>query len=142
MVGERHRHEHVHAAQQTPVSGGRENDVTMIYFHGALRRFRMRIIKALLMLLFLAPMLATAEPNPESSFLRIQRDGSREAVALQTVIAKYVPASGAKGVEIDLVAVVHIGEKAYYERLNKEFEKYDTVLYELVAPEGIKPPKS
>jgi len=102
----------------------------------------MRIIKALLVLLFLAPTLAAAEPNPESSFLRIQRDESREPVALQTVIAKYVPASGAKGVEIDLVAVVHIGEKAYYERLNKEFEKYDTVLYELVAPEGIKPPKS
>ena len=97
----------------------------------------MRIIKALLVLLFLAPTLAAAEPNPESSFLRIQRDESREPVALQTVIAKYVPASGAKGVEIDLVAVVHIGEKAYYERLNKEFEKYDTVLYELVAPEGI-----
>ena len=102
----------------------------------------MRIIKALLVLLFLAPSLAAAEPNPESSFLRIQRDERREPVALQTVIAKYVPASGAKGAEIDLVAVVHIGEKAYYERLNKEFEKYDTVLYELVAPEGIKPPKS
>jgi len=102
----------------------------------------MRIVKALVVLLFLAPTLAAAEPNPESSFLRIQRDESREPVALQTVIAKYVPASGAKGVEIDLVAVVHIGEKAYYERLNKEFEKYDTVLYELVAPEGIKPPKS
>ena len=101
----------------------------------------MRIIKALLVLLFLAPTLAAAEPNPESSFLRIQRDESREPVALQTVIAKYVPASGAKGVEIDLVAVVHIGEKAYYERLNKEFEKYDTVLYELVTPEGNKPPK-
>jgi hypothetical protein len=67
----------------------------------------MRIIKALLVLLFLAPTLAAAEPNPESSFLRIQRDGSREPVALQTVIAKYVPASGAKGAEIDLVAVVH-----------------------------------
>ena len=102
----------------------------------------MRIFKALLVLLFLAPTLAATEPNPESSFLRIQRDQSRAPVALQTVIAKYVPASGAKGVEIDLVAVVHIGEKAYYERLNKEFEKYDTVLYELVAPEGIKPPKS
>jgi len=101
----------------------------------------MRIIKALLLLLFLAPTLAAAEPNPESSFLRIQRDESREPVALQTVIAKYVPASGAKGVEIDLVAVVHIGEKAYYERLNKAFEKYDAVLYELVAPEGNKPPK-
>jgi hypothetical protein len=122
--------------------GGRENDVTMIYFHGTLRSSEVQIIKALLVLLFLAPTLAAAEPNPESSFLRIQRDESREPVALQTVIAKYVPASGAKGVEIDLVAVVHIGEKAYYERLNKEFENYDTVLYELVAPEGIKPPKS
>src|SRR6478609_234975 len=80
----------------------------------------MRIIKALLLLLFLVPTLAAAEPNPESSFLRIQRDQSREPVALQTVIAKYVPASGAKGVEIDLVAVVHIGEKAYYERRAEE----------------------
>src|SRR5436190_1589980 len=93
----------------------------------------MRIIRALLVLLFLAPTLAAAEPNPESSFLRIQRDESRDPVALQTVIAKYVPASGAKGVEIDLVAVVHIGEKAYYQRLNKEFEKYDTVLLGVVA---------
>jgi hypothetical protein len=101
----------------------------------------MRIIKALLVLLFLAPTPAAAELNSGFSFLRIQRDESREPVALQTVIAKYLPASGAKGLEIDLVAVVHIGEKAYYERLNKEFEKYDTVLYELVAPEGIKPPK-
>ena len=101
----------------------------------------MRTIKALLVLLFLAPTPASAEPNQESSFLRIQRDGSREPVALQTVIAKYVPASSTKGVEIDLIAVVHIGEKAYYERLNKEFEKYDAVLYELVAPEGIKPAK-
>src|ERR1044071_9779787 len=102
----------------------------------------MRFITTLLMLLFLAPTPAAAEPNPGSSFLRIQRDESREPVALQTVIAKYVPVSGGKGVEIDLVAVVHIGEKAYYEQLNTEFEKYDTVLYELVAPEGSKPSKS
>ena len=101
----------------------------------------MRIIKALLVLLFLAPTLTAAEPNPEASFLRIQRSENREPVALQTVIAKYVPDSGVKGVEIDLIAVVHIGEKAYYQGLNKEFEKYDAVLYELVAPEGNKPPK-
>src|SRR5690349_12029449 len=101
----------------------------------------MPVIQALLVLLFLAPTLAAAESNPESSFLRIQRDESREPVALQTAIAQYVPASSAKGVEIDLVAVVHIGERAYYERLNKEFGNYDAVLYELVAPEGNKPPK-
>lgn len=33
------------------------------------------------------------------------------------------------------------GERAYYGRLNKEFEKYDAVLYEIVTPEGNKPPK-
>jgi hypothetical protein len=97
----------------------------------------MRIIKALLVLVFLLPTLATAQPSPES-FIRIERDGNREPVALQTVIAKYVPA-GSAGVEIDLIAVVHVGEQAYYRRLNREFEKYDVVLYELVAPEGTRP---
>jgi hypothetical protein len=101
----------------------------------------MRIIKALLVLVFLLPTLAAAEPTPESRFIRIQRGENREPVALQTVIAKYAPISGEKGIEIDLVAVVHIGEQGYYQRLNKEFEKYDAVLYELVAPEGFKPPK-
>ena len=101
----------------------------------------MRIIKALLVLVFLLPTLAAAESTAESRFIRIQRDENREPVALQTAIAKYVPISGEKGIEIDLVAVVHIGEQGYYRRLNKEFEKYEAVLYELVAPEGVKPLK-
>ena len=100
------------------------------------------IFKALLVLACLIPILPAAGAdfrNPE--FIRIQRNENRDPVALQTAIAKYVPAGGEKGAEIDLVAVVHIGEQAYYERLNKEFEKYDALLYELVAPEGNKPPK-
>jgi hypothetical protein len=100
------------------------------------------IFKALLVLACFIPTLPAVGadfPNPE--FIRIQRNENRDPVALQTAIAKYVPAGGEKSVEIDLVAVVHIGEKPYYERLNKEFEKYDAVLYELVAPEGNKPPK-
>ena len=100
------------------------------------------IFKALLVLACLIPILPAAGADySEARFIRIQRNENREPVALQTVVAKYVPASSEKGVEIDLVAVVHIGEKAYYERLNKEFEKYDAVLYELVAAEGNKPPK-
>jgi hypothetical protein len=98
----------------------------------------MRIIKALLVLVFLLPTLATAQPSPES-FIRIERDGNREPVALQTAITKYVPVGSATGVEIDLVAVVHIGEQAYYRRLNRELQKYDAVLYELVASEGTRP---
>jgi hypothetical protein len=99
------------------------------------------IFKALLVLACLVPTLPAAGADSESRFIRVQRNESREPVALQTAIAKYVPASSQQGVQIDLVAVVHIGEKAYYERLNKELEKHDAVLYELVAPEGNKPPK-
>jgi hypothetical protein len=100
----------------------------------------MRTIKALLVLIFLLPTVARAQPTPES-FVRIERDGNREPVALQTAIARYVPVSNTLGTEIDLVSVVHIGEQAYYRRLNREFEKYDLVLYELVAPEGTRPTK-
>lgn len=98
---------------------------------------RLIIKSALLGLILLLPTLASAQTTTESRFLRIQRDG-REPVALQTVIAKYV---GERGVEVDLVAVIHIGEQSYYRQLNKEFEKYETVLYELVAPEGTRPIK-
>jgi len=42
---------------------------------------------------------------------------------------------------VDLVGAVHVGDKAYYEELNKLFETYDVVLYELVAPEGTRIPK-
>lgn len=100
------------------------------------------IFKVLLVLACLSLTLQAAGADSESSFIRIQRNENRDPVVLQTAIAKYVPAGGQQGVAIDLVAVVHIGEKAYYERLNKEFEKYDAVLYELVAPEGNKPPKA
>jgi hypothetical protein len=99
------------------------------------------IFKTLLVLACLIQTLPAAGADSESRFIRIQRNENWDPVALQTAIAKYVPAGGEKSVEINLIAVVHIGEKAYYERLNKEFEKYDAVLYELVAPEGNKPPK-
>jgi len=99
------------------------------------------MLKALFVLAYLIPTLPAAGADfRNSEFIRIQRNENRDPVVLQTTIAKYLPAGGEKSVEIDLVAVVHVGEKAYYERLNKEFEKYDAVLYELVAPEGNKPP--
>ena len=47
----------------------------------------------------------------------------------------------ARDVVVDLIGAVHVGEKAYYEALNKQFEDYDAVLYELVAPEGTRVPK-
>jgi hypothetical protein len=74
-------------------------------------------------------------------FLRIRRDAKEQPVALETAVVRYVPASGEGGVEVDLVSAVHIGEKAYYDKLNELFDRYDVVLYELVAPEGTRIPR-
>lgn len=91
-------------------------------------------------------------------FVRLlERKG--EPQSLQTAIVSYRPAakkppnegsSGEKSegsagqnsenlpenLQIDLVGVIHIGEQAYYEQLNRILRSYDVVLYELVAPEG------
>jgi hypothetical protein len=74
------------------------------------------------------------QPQKSPVFLRIDKDDRGAPKALQCAIAKYRVASGAhQGAVIELVAAVHIGEKSYYTNLNKRFEGYDALLYELVA---------
>jgi hypothetical protein len=63
-------------------------------------------------------------------------------LGLQTAIVSFESdAPARKGFVVDLIGAVHVGEKAYYQALNKQFEAYDAVLYELVAPEGTRVPK-
>ncbi len=80
-----------------------------------------------------------------SQFIRTRRDNNGAPVALETAIVRYEvkdkKAAKFPGLVVDLISVVHVGEKAYYDQLNKEFTKYDCVLYELVAPEGTRIPK-
>jgi hypothetical protein len=59
--------------------------------------------------------------------------------AMETAVVRYVPASGEGEVTVDLIGAVHVGDKAYYEKLNKLMEQYDVLLYELVAPQGTVP---
>jgi hypothetical protein len=40
---------------------------------------------------------------------------------------------------VDLVGAVHIGDRSYYQELNRLFAGYETVLYELVAPPNVVP---
>lgn len=40
------------------------------------------------------------------------------------------------GVEVALIGAVHIGEPAYYRKLNELFKNFDALLYELVADPG------
>lgn len=79
--------------------------------------------------------------DPHRQFVRLTRDKERP-VALETAIVRHVPQDcGRTTPTVDLVSAVHVAEKSYYDQLNRLFEKYDVVLYELVAPEGTRIPK-
>jgi hypothetical protein len=85
---------------------------------------------------------AAAELNGRRSssdlYLRVKKTDDDHPQALQTAIVRYEgkPGSQYAGRIVDLVGVVHIGQAEYYDDLNQRLAKYDSVLYELVAPDG------
>jgi hypothetical protein len=81
-----------------------------------------------------------AAAEEDARFIRLSRDDNQRPLAMETAVVRYASAARA-GITIDLVGAVHVGDQAYYDALNKLFEKYDVVLYELVAPEGTRVPK-
>ncbi len=75
-------------------------------------------------------------------YIRVAHDSRGKPQAMETSIVRLVPkGSDHSGLEVDLVSAVHVADKSYYEALNKRFEGYDVVLFELVAPEGTVIPK-
>jgi hypothetical protein len=84
---------------------------------------------------------AKAKPAADQ-FMRVRKDDRGTPLSMDTAVVSYVLADGSKpDVRVDLVGAVHVGDRKYYDELNKLFESYDAVLYELVAPEGTKIPK-
>ena len=80
--------------------------------------------------------------RPKRKYIRISRDENNKPLALETSVITFAPAGEKhQGVTIELVGAVHVGDAAYYAQLNKVFESYDVLLFELVAPEGTKIPK-
>ena len=89
-----------------------------------------------------------AAPVDEVEFLRLSRDAKGRPASLDTSIVHYreteasARAAGRRTpVEVDLVGAVHLGGKGYYDTLDRLFEEYDAVLYELVAPDNARIPK-
>ena len=74
----------------------------------------------------------------KSDFARFRRL-SKDDGYFETAIVSY---KNADGIEVDLVGAVHIADQTHYDQLNTEFEKYDALLYELVAPLGTVPDKN
>jgi hypothetical protein len=84
---------------------------------------------------------AAGEKTPEApKFIRLRRDDSNKPLAMETAVVRFVSDSR-PGVAVDLIGAVHIADKGYYDELNKLFESYEVLLYELVAPEGTTIPK-
>jgi hypothetical protein len=79
-----------------------------------------------------------ADPKPaENPYLRFH-EKAKGAELQVGVITMENKKTGAK---VDLFGAVHIGDKAYYEQLNRQFKKYNSVLYEMVKPAGVDPAK-
>ena len=77
------------------------------------------------------PRKAKAESD---GFVRLQRTEDGQPVALETSVVSYGPkGDGETRLRVDLIGAIHVGDKAYYDKLNKAFRRYDVVLYELVA---------
>ncbi|MGL4514391.1 MAG: hypothetical protein ACRCT8_14985 [Lacipirellulaceae bacterium] len=92
------------------------------------------------------PVTAAVEEGVASEWVRCRRNEAGEPVALETAIGRYEGTfAGVEGaatpVSVDLVGAIHVGDASYYEDLNDRFEQYDTLLYELVAPEGTRIPR-
>ncbi|MBT8146726.1 MAG: hypothetical protein KJN90_07715, partial [Gammaproteobacteria bacterium] len=94
---------------------------------------------ALLALCFLLFMQASAQQAGDAGateFLRFLEGQGEFAGELQTSVTTY---QNDQGIEVDLVATVHMADQAYYEGLNDYFSTRDAVLYELVADENVRP---
>ncbi|MBN2217024.1 MAG: hypothetical protein JW719_06580 [Pirellulales bacterium] len=82
-------------------------------------------------------------PEKKDSYLRLRRDQQGRPVAMEVATVRFQsPQRGKHGnplSEVDLVGAVHVAEPEFFAALNKQFNAYDAVLYELVAPEGTRP---
>lgn len=76
------------------------------------------------------PANTSQEPSPD--FIRFI-DGGTNTGKLQTAIVTY---EGEAGERVELIAAVHIADRGYFQRLEKLFGTYDSLLYELIQAKG------
>src|SRR4051812_43250604 len=87
-----------------------------------------------------APVRAAEKPAVDKAesqkFLRFVEEG-QDGGRLETAIATY---KNDKGQQVQLVAAIHIADTGYFAALNKKFEGYDALLYEMVKPKDMGAP--
>jgi hypothetical protein len=103
--------------------------------HGRMKHERLRIgPRAWLAMLAMLAMLATLVAHATASgaglpdYIRYAED--RRSARLEVAIRTLTLPSGQT---VDLIGVVHIADRPYYQALNERFAGYDAVLFELVG---------
>jgi hypothetical protein len=71
---------------------------------------------------------AASFANELPDYIRYAEDS--QSARLEIAIKTFTMPSGQK---VDLIGVVHIADDAYYQELNRRFDAYDSVLFELVG---------
>ncbi len=80
--------------------------------------------------------VADEKVKPKFDFMRIRKDG-RKIMAMETNVIRYTDSIKHPGTTVDLIGAIHLGDPAYYDKLNKLFEQYDVLLYEAVKDEDV-----
>ena len=84
------------------------------------------------MLKFATPLLMAAlllRAEEPTNFIRVVED--QETAKLQTSVTTYTKDE----TNVTLIGAIHIGDRAYFETLNKEFTNYPALLFELIGGE-------
>ncbi|MBX3409245.1 MAG: type II secretion system protein GspG [Phycisphaeraceae bacterium] len=74
------------------------------------------------------------QPTQGGKFMRVSERQEGDLLTLEIAARRYEPRAG--GPVVDLVGVVHVGDQAYYDRLQEFMDSHDLVLYEGVKPAG------
>ena len=91
------------------------------------------VLAALLMAAALV--VRTSAPIQLPDPLRITHSSRGQFLEVPVVTYAKGPAFST-AVSVDFVGAVHLGEKSYYDNLNRAFKEYDVVLFELVSDGG------
>ena len=100
-----------------------------------------RVVFALLLVVLSTPSVSFGEEATnnleEQKFIRLKYNDLGRPTTLETPIIHYQGPTGT--FSVDLIGAVHIADRKYYKELGEKFRSYDSVLYELIAPVGVRP---
>lgn len=79
-------------------------------------------------------------PHPEDACIRITRNADGTMRSMDTSLLTFVSPDGTT--RVTLAGAIHLGEKSYYQALNRRFRDFDAVLYEMVGDDSPRPEKA